>query len=106
MSWIKLKRGNDWETQYLTLGRTNCYRDALLFTAGEEVDVRFPDGTVARRLLVMKTEYGSYSDHGRETETKFTIPHVIEDVHGVAVALALDSLEVDHDWAKGREPKP
>ena len=106
--WVKLERQNDWSIEYLAergkglRNGTACKRTlGLRFEEGQRLRARWPDGTEVVVAVAMQTRRDSYEDHGHRSDVKYEFPCVNVDVHGTAMMLPLDTLEV---WREDLPP--
>lgn len=98
--WVKLYRGNDWGSDYLSRkplsdGGTCSTSRAIKVKAGDRVLVRWPDGKESEETIVIggKTR-GTVSDMGHEYAVTSEFPGIDATVGGVVTWLPLDAFEV------------
>lgn len=104
MNWIKLERGNDWGSIYLsrkalTENGTANARHRIEVNAGDTVKVRWPDGTVRDEKIVFERLHDSYTDHGQmhSTHVYSSVPGVETEANGIKMWVPLDELEVEEN---------
>lgn len=106
MTWIKLKRGNDWGVDYFAIeplrnGGASSSRGIKL-EHGDEVPVRFADGTERLAEIRIRIERGTVSDHGHSYGVSSAIPEVAVHHHGHEMRMRIDEVEVDEAWARSK----
>lgn len=98
--WVKLYRGNDWGSEYisrkpLTSGGFSARNRAIKAKPGDRVTVRWPDGKESEETIVIGgKERQTVSDMGREYPVSSEFPGVEVSVGGIASWLPLDAFEV------------
>lgn len=101
MTWVKLEVGNNWgDLFYVYPGErlnafgTNETENALSLSEGLETAVRFPDDWGAVIRLTSKVERFRYNDMGHEHSGETRRWGFEQDVHGVAVWIPIEEVEV------------
>lgn len=103
MTWIKLERGNDWGFQYLAVkaltsdGYANARDLRHPFAEGEDVEARFPDGTVDTMPVKHRTFRNEVSDHGHTNFVRCELPGIEVSHRGLCHWVPLDQVEVSSD---------
>ena len=100
MRWVKLETGNSWGETYLSekaRDKRGMYDPsrAVKFTEGQDVNIRWPDGSVTHEIITLVTTSGSVLDHGHRYGTSSTIPYLKVKVHGALLQVCLNEVEVE-----------
>ncbi len=108
--WVRLKKGNDWHSEYWCLEPLNQYGSAeakrgLALRNGEVVNIRWPDGTIEERPLIVGRKHVEYSDMGHtcwcDSQTaEFEVSH-----NGVTRRVGLEDVDVLGTWVAGKKTR-
>lgn len=107
--WITLERGVDWGHTYFALraleNGTASSERGLNLTAGQQVSVMWPDGSISKEVIAFREERKSISDMGHSYEVIDEIPFLATIMQrGARVEIELDAVRVERKWAE-RQPR-
>ncbi len=101
--WVRLKRFNDWGVDYFAEegkglsahGTSDARKYGLRIKAGDELHVRWPDGSVTREKVVLHPMRREVSDMGKTYPVTFALPGIAASDRGMQHFVALDEVDVD-----------
>src|SRR5271157_5597309 len=102
MGYVRLEKGNDWGTRYLTLPgqslggtfRTADQKRGIKFHDGQRIHIRWPDNSQSEETIVHKEYRAHISDHGHEYDVNGKEPGVEIVTRGVKHWTSLSELDV------------
>lgn len=109
MSWVKLKRGNDWGIDYWARKPhdDNGYASSsrgVRFVNGEKVRVQLKDGFEVDGIIKLVERDVDVPDHGHSNLVRTSNVSVVVAYHGAKVELSVDQVRFEKSWVEAREP--
>jgi hypothetical protein len=101
-AWVRLKRFSDWGTTFYALALSGDRRHGIRVNSGENVRVRWPDGSETETTIVKRTVDTSYSDMGHSYECSSEEIGVAARVHGIEMFVPIQEVEVPAEWVNAR----
>ena len=101
MDWVKLVKRNNWGDIFYTLpgaginSRGCSDTKASIYLEGKTLHVKFPDGTIGRKEIIMVPYYDTISDHGHSYKVKTSKAYILVKVHGIAQQIEINEVLVD-----------
>lgn len=92
-----LHKNNDWGHEFLSCEKSGpgvrC--EAIKFTSGQSVAIKWPDGTEQTVVVVLQTSRAVVHDMGHRYDTSSDLPFFTVAVHGLIQMIPLHHVEVD-----------